>query len=163
MTYVGSAFDMSRTPSSSRPPPTKISSTAEFNGKSAAARDDVIRTKILLLGMRRHVCSAVPVSLPAHTDRPGAERRPSARSSSTTSPRAKPSISRPPLTSPNNHSSAPSLPPPRLHLISHPPHSTIIPLEIWDCPGDVPLETIEAHLAEFAAMIFVIDIQVSLS
>ncbi|KAJ8454839.1 hypothetical protein ONZ51_g12794 [Trametes cubensis] len=126
---------MSRTPSSSRPPPTKTSATVDSNGKP---RDDVIRTKILLLGMRRHVSSALPtVSRPAHMDmhRPGAERLQYARSSSTTSLPAKPSISKPPPTSQNNHS------------------------KIWDCPGDVPLETIEAHLSEFAAMIFVIDIQ----
>ncbi|KAI0707184.1 Gtr1/RagA G protein conserved region-domain-containing protein [Earliella scabrosa] len=36
---------------------------------------------------------------------------------------------------------------------------TVIPLEIWDCPGDVTLETLDAPLTQFQTMIFVIDIQ----
>ncbi|KAI0783950.1 Gtr1/RagA G protein conserved region-domain-containing protein [Irpex lacteus] len=36
---------------------------------------------------------------------------------------------------------------------------TIIPLEIWDCPGTTTLETLGAPLSQFSTMIFVIDIQ----
>ncbi|EMD34017.1 hypothetical protein CERSUDRAFT_67628 [Gelatoporia subvermispora B] len=38
---------------------------------------------------------------------------------------------------------------------------TVIPLEIWDCPGDIALETLKAEtpLSQFAALIFVVDIQ----
>lgn len=39
--------------------------------------------------------------------------------------------------------------------------STVIPLEIWDCPGDATLETLDAPLTQFQTMVFVIDIQVS--
>lgn len=39
--------------------------------------------------------------------------------------------------------------------------STVIPLEIWDCPGASTWETIEAPLTQFSTLIFVIDIQVS--
>lgn len=41
--------------------------------------------------------------------------------------------------------------------------STVIPLEIWDCPGASTWETIEAPLAQFSTLIFVIDIQVGLN
>ena len=37
--------------------------------------------------------------------------------------------------------------------------STVIPLEIWDCPGDISLDVLD--VAQFSTMIFVIDIQVS--
>ncbi|OBZ72101.1 GTP-binding protein gtr2 [Grifola frondosa] len=37
---------------------------------------------------------------------------------------------------------------------------TVIPLEIWDCPGDISLDALDAPLSQFATMIFVIDIQV---
>ncbi|KAI0685969.1 Gtr1/RagA G protein conserved region-domain-containing protein [Cytidiella melzeri] len=36
---------------------------------------------------------------------------------------------------------------------------TVIPLEIWDCPGTTTLETLGCPLSQFATMIFVIDIQ----
>ncbi|KAH9944865.1 Gtr1/RagA G protein conserved region-domain-containing protein [Amylocystis lapponica] len=36
---------------------------------------------------------------------------------------------------------------------------TVIPLEIWDCPGDMTLETLDVPLLQFATLIFVIDIQ----
>ncbi|KAI0091042.1 Gtr1/RagA G protein conserved region-domain-containing protein [Irpex rosettiformis] len=36
---------------------------------------------------------------------------------------------------------------------------TVIPLEIWDCPGNTTLETLGAPLSQFSTMIFVIDIQ----
>ncbi|KAG5638484.1 hypothetical protein H0H81_012416 [Sphagnurus paluster] len=36
---------------------------------------------------------------------------------------------------------------------------TVIPLEIWDCPGNTTVETIGAPLSQFATMIFVIDIR----
>ncbi|PCH42318.1 Gtr1/RagA G protein Gtr2 [Wolfiporia cocos MD-104 SS10] len=38
-------------------------------------------------------------------------------------------------------------------------YDTVIPLEIWDCPGDATLESIEAPLNQFATLIYVIDIQ----
>ncbi|KDQ57050.1 hypothetical protein JAAARDRAFT_35646 [Jaapia argillacea MUCL 33604] len=38
-------------------------------------------------------------------------------------------------------------------------YDTVIPLEIWDCPWNAGPETLEISLVEFAAMIFVIDIQ----
>ncbi|KAF7797201.1 hypothetical protein EIP86_008393 [Pleurotus ostreatoroseus] len=37
--------------------------------------------------------------------------------------------------------------------------STVIPLEIWDCPSTIALESLEAPLNQFATVIFVIDIQ----
>ncbi|KAH8100951.1 Gtr1/RagA G protein Gtr2 [Cristinia sonorae] len=36
---------------------------------------------------------------------------------------------------------------------------TAIPLEIWDCPGNINLESIDAPLSQFSTLIFVIDIQ----
>lgn len=41
-------------------------------------------------------------------------------------------------------------------------HSTIIPLEIWDCPGNITVDTLGAPLSTFALIIFVIDIQAGL-
>ncbi len=38
--------------------------------------------------------------------------------------------------------------------------STVIPLEIWDCPGNTTPDTLGASLTEFSSIIFVIDIQV---
>lgn len=38
--------------------------------------------------------------------------------------------------------------------------STVIPLEIHDCPGNVALETLEVPLKEYSSLVFVIDIQV---
>ncbi|KAJ8072323.1 GTP-binding protein gtr2 [Marasmius tenuissimus] len=37
--------------------------------------------------------------------------------------------------------------------------STIIPLEIWDCPGNITVETLGAPLSQFTSLIFVIDIR----
>lgn len=39
--------------------------------------------------------------------------------------------------------------------------STVIPLEIWDCPGNITVETLGAPLSQFSTIIFVIDIRVS--
>jgi len=36
---------------------------------------------------------------------------------------------------------------------------TIIPLEIWDCPGTATIETLGLPLTQFSSLIFVIDIQ----
>ncbi|KAG1743957.1 Gtr1 raga G protein Gtr2 [Suillus paluster] len=36
---------------------------------------------------------------------------------------------------------------------------TIIPLEIWDCPGNVTVDTLGASLADFSTIVFVIDIR----
>ncbi|KAI0951048.1 hypothetical protein AcW1_008194 [Taiwanofungus camphoratus] len=50
----------------------------------------------------------------------------------------------------------------RTNRVTRHTFDTIIPLEIWDCPGDTTLETLETldePLAQFATLIFVIDIQ----
>ncbi len=39
--------------------------------------------------------------------------------------------------------------------------STVIPLEIWDCPGNITVETLGTPLSHFRTIIFVIDIRVS--
>lgn len=39
--------------------------------------------------------------------------------------------------------------------------STLIPLEIWDCPGNITVDTLGASLSEFSSIVFVIDIRVS--
>ncbi|KAL7278969.1 hypothetical protein ACG7TL_006801 [Trametes sanguinea] len=111
---------MSRTASSSRPPPQK---SADANGK-AAVRDDVIRTKILLLGMRRSGKTSIRQVL-----------------FNNLSPRETLYLET------------------TTQLIKH-PFDTVIPLEIWDCPGDTTLETLSEPVTEFATMIFVIDIQI---
>ncbi|KAH7913595.1 Gtr1/RagA G protein conserved region-domain-containing protein [Hygrophoropsis aurantiaca] len=36
---------------------------------------------------------------------------------------------------------------------------TVIPLEIWDCPGNITVDSLGASLADFATIIFVIDIR----
>ncbi|KAG2061656.1 hypothetical protein BDR06DRAFT_947120 [Suillus hirtellus] len=36
---------------------------------------------------------------------------------------------------------------------------TVIPLEIWDCPGNVTVDTLGASLADFSTIVFVIDIR----
>ncbi|OSC98287.1 hypothetical protein PYCCODRAFT_1471200 [Trametes coccinea BRFM310] len=113
---------MSRTASSSRPPPQK---SADANGK-AAVRDDVIRTKILLLGMRRSGKTSIRQVL-----------------FNNLSPRETLYLET------------------TTQLIKH-PFNTVIPLEIWDCPGDTTLETLSEPVTEFATMIFVIDIQLAL-
>jgi hypothetical protein len=41
------------------------------------------------------------------------------------------------------------------------PLSTAIPLEIWDCPGNITVDTLGAPLSDFATIVFVIDIRVS--
>ena len=38
--------------------------------------------------------------------------------------------------------------------------STVIPLEIWDCPGNITLEDLGVPLSDFSSLIFVIDIRV---
>jgi Ras-related GTP-binding protein C/D len=38
-------------------------------------------------------------------------------------------------------------------------YDTVIPLEIWDCPGNTTPESLGASLADFSSIIFVIDIQ----
>lgn len=45
-----------------------------------------------------------------------------------------------------------------MRIVKH-AFDTIIPLEIWDCPGNVTVETLGAPLSQFATMIFVIDIR----
>ncbi|KAL4247598.1 GTP-binding protein [Abortiporus biennis] len=38
-------------------------------------------------------------------------------------------------------------------------YDTVIPLEIWDCPGNINIDTLEVPLAQFSTIIFVVDIQ----
>lgn len=38
--------------------------------------------------------------------------------------------------------------------------STVIPLEIWDCPGNITVEDLGVPLSDFSSLIFVIDIRV---
>lgn len=38
--------------------------------------------------------------------------------------------------------------------------STVIPLEIWDCPGSLTISTLPTPLSQFPTIVFVIDIQV---
>ncbi|KIY43979.1 hypothetical protein FISHEDRAFT_51981 [Fistulina hepatica ATCC 64428] len=38
-------------------------------------------------------------------------------------------------------------------------YDSIIPLEIWDCPGNLTPDTLDAPLSHFSSMIFVIDIR----
>ncbi|KAG5646964.1 hypothetical protein DXG03_001687 [Asterophora parasitica] len=45
-----------------------------------------------------------------------------------------------------------------LRIVKH-TFDTVIPLEIWDCPGNTSVETLGAPLSQFATMIFVIDIR----
>ncbi|THH15788.1 hypothetical protein EW146_g4746 [Bondarzewia mesenterica] len=45
------------------------------------------------------------------------------------------------------------------HVYERGPASTVIPLEIWDCPGNITLEMLNAPLSSFSSIIFVIDIQ----
>jgi hypothetical protein len=40
--------------------------------------------------------------------------------------------------------------------------STIIPLEVWDCPGSTTVENLGAQLSQFSSVVFFIDIQVGL-
>lgn len=39
--------------------------------------------------------------------------------------------------------------------------STLIPLEMWDCPGTITVDTLGTSLSEFSSIVFVIDIRVS--
>ena len=48
----------------------------------------------------------------------------------------------------------------RLHITDYLPYSTLIPLEIWDCPGTTTAENLGAPLSQFNALIFVIDMRV---
>lgn len=50
---------------------------------------------------------------------------------------------------------------PTTRIIKH-TYDTVIPLEIWDCPGTITVETLGAPLSQFLTIIFVIDIRVRL-
>lgn len=125
--------------------------------------DSVQRTKILLLGQQGSVSPLLthlrsPISI---LPRAEVERPPSNSSFSTTYPRNKPSFSNPHLGQLNIHTSASDI----LLTLTLPDTprsaSTVIPLEIWDCPGNITLDSLGATLSEFSSIIFVIDIQVS--
>ncbi|RDB26191.1 Ras-related GTP-binding protein C [Hypsizygus marmoreus] len=45
-----------------------------------------------------------------------------------------------------------------MRIVKH-TFDTVIPLEIWDCPGNITVETLNAPLSQFSTMIFVIDIR----
>lgn len=47
---------------------------------------------------------------------------------------------------------------PTTRIIKH-TYDTVIPLEIWDCPGTITVETLGAPLSQFLTIIFVIDIR----
>ena len=48
----------------------------------------------------------------------------------------------------------------RLDIADHLFYSTLIPLEIWDCPGTTTAENLGSPLSQFNALIFVIDMRV---
>jgi len=39
------------------------------------------------------------------------------------------------------------------------PFDTLIPLEVWDCPGNITVDTLDTPLSEFSSIVFVIDIR----
>ncbi|KAJ7364308.1 Gtr1/RagA G protein Gtr2 [Mycena albidolilacea] len=45
-----------------------------------------------------------------------------------------------------------------MRIVKH-AYDTVIPLEIWDCPGNIAVDTLGAPLSQFSALIFVIDIR----
>ncbi|KAJ4477411.1 Gtr1/RagA G protein conserved region-domain-containing protein [Lentinula aciculospora] len=45
-----------------------------------------------------------------------------------------------------------------MRIVKH-TYDTIIPLEIWDCPGNITVETLGVPLSVFSTLIFVIDIR----
>ncbi|KAH0585248.1 Ras-related GTP-binding protein D [Termitomyces sp. J132] len=45
-----------------------------------------------------------------------------------------------------------------MRVVKH-TYDSVIPLEIWDCPGNITVDTLGAPLSQFATMIFVIDIR----
>ncbi|KAF8556231.1 hypothetical protein OG21DRAFT_1459842 [Imleria badia] len=47
---------------------------------------------------------------------------------------------------------------PTMRVTKH-PFDTLIPLEIWDCPGNITVDTLGAPLSDFASIVFVIDIR----
>ncbi|KAJ8693060.1 GTP-binding protein gtr2 [Pleurotus ostreatus] len=47
---------------------------------------------------------------------------------------------------------------PTMRVVKH-AYDTLIPLEIWDCPGNITVDTLGAPLSQFSSIIFVIDIR----
>ncbi|KAJ3853229.1 Gtr1/RagA G protein Gtr2 [Lentinula lateritia] len=45
-----------------------------------------------------------------------------------------------------------------MRIVKH-TYDTIIPLEIWDCPGNITVETLGVPLSVFSTLVFVIDIR----
>ncbi|KAJ8508958.1 hypothetical protein ONZ45_g8817 [Pleurotus djamor] len=45
-----------------------------------------------------------------------------------------------------------------MRVVKH-AYDTLIPLEIWDCPGNITADTLGAPLSQFSSLIFVIDIR----
>jgi hypothetical protein len=144
-----------------------MATATKSNGPAATlSLDNLQRTKILLLGQRGSVSPLNPrILFPISTlRRAEAERLPSSRSFSTMRLRSRPSFSNPhpkPLYIDMSMSNFPLPHFPVSLLTSLQCTSTVIPLEIWDCPGNITLDSLGASLSEFSSIIFVIDIQVS--
>ncbi|KAF9007572.1 Gtr1/RagA G protein conserved region-domain-containing protein [Cyathus striatus] len=103
-------------------------------------RDEIARTKILLLGLRRSFpLSPLPLTPPHPPSRAG-----------------KSSIYQVLF---NDLPSKQSFYLEATMRIQKHTIDTVIPLEIWDCPGNITVETLGAPLSQFATMIFVIDIR----
>ncbi|KAI0734278.1 Gtr1/RagA G protein conserved region-domain-containing protein [Fomitopsis betulina] len=102
-------------------PPGYRPTTSQTNGHHAT--HDLMRTKFLLLGMRRSGKTSIQEVL--FNNLPAKQTFYLERTSRTTKY----------------------------------PYDTIIPLEIWDCPGDMNTDQLEVPLSQFATIIFVIDIQ----
>ncbi|KAE9399802.1 hypothetical protein BT96DRAFT_957144 [Gymnopus androsaceus JB14] len=45
-----------------------------------------------------------------------------------------------------------------MRIVKH-TYDTIIPLEIWDCPGNITVESLDAPLSAFSTLVFIIDIR----
>lgn len=102
------------------------------------------------------------VSLPTHRKMTpaGVVKRPYCRFCSRTCPRSKRSTWNPQCVSPSTLSSKSSLRA-SLALPQTCLASTLIPLEMWDCPGNITVDTLDTPLSAFSSIVFVIDIRVS--
>ncbi|KAG6897155.1 hypothetical protein C0992_003742 [Termitomyces sp. T32_za158] len=102
---------------------TPIAQRSPSNGHGTSSSDEVPRTKILLLGLRRAGKTSIQQVL------------------------------------------FNQLPPKQtfylettMRIVKH-IYDSVFPLEIWDCPGNITVDTLGAPLSQFATMIFVIDIR----
>ena len=132
----------------------------QTNGPS----DNILRTKVLLLGLRRYVAGLSTECAKAMltcSEDPG--RHPFTNTFSTTFRQSSLSTWRRLPESRDIHTSA--CLPSHTHgsTSEQSKTSTAIPLEIWDCPGNIGLDALDVPLTQFSTLIFVIDIQVSSS